>query len=484
MAEAEAALAQLDPAARRNEVPATVAAMLQLARLQFTEARAGFEAVLRQYPESVSARIGLARVGLTQGTEGEPERLLGEVLRRQPAQPEALSRLTALATSGGPRAVTARVALTAAQEASPGEPALALALAQVLQDAGDAAGAVAVLETEPLLTPGRGAALPLARARAYAAMEKWSEAEAASRAALAESPENAVARRQLASLLVRGGDPRGAEALLREGLRSRPADPMLQQGLIGLVNETRGLDAALAVADQLAQQPEAQPNGRLLRGDLLLASRRPADAARAYAAAHAAAPSAGLALRTAGAWLAADQRAEAEKVLNAWLQRVPEEVEVLNTLAQFDIQAGRTPQAVQRLTTLLQRAPNNAVALNNLAWLTSQEPNPAALERARELSERAYFLLPSPETADTLGWILARLGQTQRALPLLRAAVSASRRNSAPDFGGAYRLAFTLRAAGERAEAQRIIDQVLANGGAFRERPEAERLQAELRAGR
>jgi tetratricopeptide (TPR) repeat protein len=156
---------------------------------------------------------------------------------------------------------------------------------------------------------------------------------------------------------------------------------------------------------------------------------------------------------------------------------------VLNMLAQLDIQAGRIPQAVQRLTALLQRAPNNAVALNNLAWLISQEANPAALERARELSERAYFLLPSPETADTLGWVLARLGQPQRALPLLRAAVSVSRRDGALDPGGAYRLAFTLRAAGDRAEAQRIIDLIVANGGAFPERPEAERLQAELRAG-
>ncbi|MCO6417659.1 tetratricopeptide repeat protein, partial [Siccirubricoccus sp. KC 17139] len=330
--------------------------------------------------------------------------------------------------------------------------------------------------------PGRGVALPLARSQAYAAAEKWPEAEAAARAALAEEANNAPARRQLAALLARGGDAQGAEALLQEGLRSQPQEPLLQQALLGLVNETRGAEAALALADRLGREPAMQPNSRLLKPELLLSLRRPAEAAQAYAALLAAAPSAALALRTAGAWMAAGRPLDAEAVLTNWLQREPGEVEVLNLLAQLDIQAGRTELAAHRLNAVLQRAPTNSVAMNNLAWLLSQQDSPEAIAQARELAERAYFLLPTPETADTLGWVLVRLGEAQRAVPLLRAAVSVSRRGAAQDAGGVYRLAFALRAAGDKAEAQRILTLLLDQVPAFPERGEAERLQAELRA--
>ncbi|MCO6420068.1 hypothetical protein JYK14_28540, partial [Siccirubricoccus sp. KC 17139] len=105
---AEGELAQLGPEARAAEVPATVAAMIRLARLQTAEARAGFEDVLKRFPESVGARVGLARTLMAQGVEGEPERLLGEVLQRQPGHAEAAARLAALASAGGARAPVAR----------------------------------------------------------------------------------------------------------------------------------------------------------------------------------------------------------------------------------------------------------------------------------------------------------------------------------------------------------------------------------------
>ncbi|WP_187830215.1 XrtA/PEP-CTERM system TPR-repeat protein PrsT [Siccirubricoccus phaeus] len=480
LAAAEGELAQLGPEARAAEVPATVAAMIRLARLQTAEARAGFEDVLKRFPESIGARVGLARTLMAQGVEGEPERLLGEVLQRQPNHGEAISRLLALTGAGGSRAPAARQVLQRAQAAAPGEPALALAMAQVLRNANDAAGAAALLDGPALRVPGRGVALPLARSQAYAAAEKWPEAEAAARAALAEDASSAPARRQLAALLARGGDAQGAEALLQEGLRSQPRDALLQQGLIGLVNEARGAEAALALADRMGQDPGMQPNARLLKPELLLSLRRPLEAAQAYAAQLAAVPSASLVLRTAGAWMAAGRPVDAEAVLTQWLQREPGEVEVLNLLAQIDIAAGRTELAEHRLSAALQRAPNNSVAMNNLAWLLAQQDSPEAVARARELAERAYFLLPTPETADTLGWVLTRQGEARRAVPLLRAAVAVSRRGPAQDAGGIYRLAFALKEAGDKVEAKRLVDLLLDRIPAFPERAEAERLRGEL----
>ena len=426
-------LDQMDPAVRRGEVAVVLEGTLHMMRLAFPAARTSFETALRDHPDSISARLGLAR--------------------------------------------------EAAQAAAPSEPTLAVAVANILIRVGEAARAVTMLEAEAL-RGRRGAALPFTRAEAHSAAGQWAEAQAASRAALAEEPDSTPARRQLASLLVRAGDSRTAEAVVHEGLRERPADAPLQQMLVALALQARGLDAALEVADRLAQQVAAQPTSRLLRGDLLANAQRFEESARAYAAASAEAPSSTLAQRQAAAWRAANRPAEAVAALAAWLEREPTDIAALATLAQFDIQAGRLADAERRLASVVAAAPGHIVALNNLAWLLGERGGAEAIGRGRELAERAYFLAPTADTADTLGWILARNGEPGRALPLLRQAVAAPRATPAADPGMTYRLAFTLGATGEREEALRVLGPVLAAAAAFPERADAERLLADLRAGR
>jgi Flp pilus assembly protein TadD len=198
-------------------------------------------------------------------------------------------------------------------------------------------------------------------------------------------------------------------------------------------------------------------------------------------------------LRTAAAWQTAGDTAQAIAALETWLQRSPRDTAALSLLAQFDLQAGRTEAAERRLATVIELAPTDAVALNNLAWALTLRGGTDNLARARSLAERAYFLLPSPEAADTLGWALVRSGDPQRALPLLREAVAARQVGNpaqpgaapaGPDPGMAYRLAFALHATGERAEALRVLEPVLAGGASFTEKADAERLLATLRAGR
>jgi Flp pilus assembly protein TadD len=98
------------------------------------------------------------------------------------------------------------------------------------------------------------------------------------------------------------------------------------------------------------------------------------------------------------------------------------------------------------------------------------------LAEAMPLAQRAFFVTPSAEAADTLGWLLVRGGDPRQALPLLRQAAALL----PSDAGVGYRFAFALNASGDRAEALRVLTPLLAANPAFRERAEAERLQAEL----
>ena len=205
--------------------------------------------------------------------------------------------------------------------------------------------------------------------------------------------------------------------------------------------------------------------------------RKVPEAAEAYSQALARAPSPALALRHAAALRASGQTPAATAALHAWLTRNPLDDEAGLMLAQLDIEAGRMADAQARLEAIVERQPQDAVALNNLAWLLGEQPGEASASRARALAERAYFLAPGPDVADTLGWILARSGQAAQAVPLLR-------QSAGSDPGSAYRLAFALHAAGEREEARRVLAPLLAAAPTFPERANAVRLLAELNRAR
>ena len=390
---------------------------------------------------------------------------------------------------------SARAALEAAQAAAPGAPGPALTLANVLMRGGEPERALALLDSDAVRNGplARAAAVHLMRSEANALLRRFPDAETAARSAFADDPENSIIRRQLALAMARNNDARGAEDLVRLGLRRRPADAVLQQTLVALVREARGLDAALAVADELSRQPDALPAAAWLRGDLLLSAQRPADAAAAYAAAYAAAPSATLAQRAALSWRQAGDAAKATAALEDWLRRSPDDTASLGLLAQFELQAGRAEEAERRLARVVDLAPTDATALNNLAWALALRGGPENLARAKTLAERAYFLFPTPESGDTLGWVLVRSGEPQRGLPLLRDAVAAGRIGApgqpgaaapTPDPGMVYRLAYALNETGDRAQALSLLEPILADRNvSFPERADAERLMGTLRGG-
>ena len=73
----------------------------------------------------------------------------------------------------------------------------------------------------------------------------------------------------------------------------------------------------------------------------------------------------------------------------------------------------------------IERAPDNPILLNNLAYLLAGDP--ATRDEAVRLAERAHGLAPqSPVVADTLGWILYLKGDLPRAEALLAAAAKAA----------------------------------------------------------
>ena len=112
------------------------------------------------------------------------------------------------------------------------------------------------------------------------------------------------------------------------------------------------------------------------------------------------------------------------------------------------------------------------MALNNLAWIYQQRGDP----RAHRLALRSYLLVPGPDVADTLGWIITVEGDAAKGLPLLREA--AAQRGQDPEV--LYHLAVALDRVGETRAAVAALTQALALPEGFDEAAAARALLEKL----
>ena len=150
----------------------------------------------------------------------------------------------------------------------------------------------------------------------------------------------------------------------------------------------------------------------------------------------------------------------------------PDSIDVAEALAGADLAANRLDQAEANLKSVLERRPRDPVVLNNLAWIYQQQGD----KRAEALARQAYILLPNGQTADTLGWILLSEGNAAQSAPLLRQA--AEQVSSDPRI--LYHYGVALKQTGNREEAIKVLNAVVASKGDFVEKAEARKLLDEL----
>jgi uncharacterized protein (TIGR03790 family) len=119
--------------------------------------------------------------------------------------------------------------------------------------------------------------------------------------------------------------------------------------------------------------------------------------------------------------IARDDTAGARDDLEHVVAQAPDVIAAQFQLATLLEALGDTDAAIARYRTMLERVPDSAVALNNLAYaLAVKKGN---LSDALPLAERAHQLAPrSGVIADTLGWLHFMRGDAHRARPLLQQA--------------------------------------------------------------
>ncbi|MDT1877249.1 tetratricopeptide repeat protein, partial [Acinetobacter baumannii] len=119
-----------------------------------------------------------------------------------------------------------------------------------------------------------------------------------------------------------------------------------------------------------------------------------------------------------------------------------------------------TKAAIPVLEGIIERTPQDPMALNNLAWAYGQAKDPRALATAERAAKIAG---DNPAIMDTLGWLLVEQGNTERGLPLLKKAAAAA--PNAPEIS--YHLAVGLVKAGDKEGARKSLDKLLAEHKTF-----------------
>jgi putative PEP-CTERM system TPR-repeat lipoprotein len=464
---ARADLARMKTALGETDATALLDALIRLAALDRDGAEQRLKAAIGRFPDSRAVIMGLYRVERLNGEADAARTLLQAALKRHPADAGLLSILLPELYARGETGTAVKLAETA-HDAAPGDPALAASLAEAYRHGKQTARAIGLLDRA---SAGNVAALDLLRARYLAEDNKTGQAVAVLQPIVDKSPGDTGARLLLAGLKAKQGDDEGARRILADGLKLAPGNLDLLRGCVDLDLQRAGLGAALATASALAADRGNLPAAYALPGLLREAAGDRDGAAAAYLAAFRAAPSGGFAIRAATAAAAAGQAAAGAALLDHWVSAHPDDDAAKLVLSSFDVQSGRLRDAAGLLQLVLANQPANAAALNNLAWI---KQNDGDLDTAKALAMRAYFQSPSPDIADTLGWILQRKGETATALPLLKQAASALHGVAA------YHYAVALSASGDKNAARQSIKDALANGARFLGRDDAEKFAASL----
>ncbi len=102
---------------------------------------------------------------------------------------------------------------------------------------------------------------------------------------------------------------------------------------------------------------------------------------------------------------------------------LPDNPIILSTLALVLDAAGRYDEANKVYTAVIKMDPNNAVSLNNCAFLMAEHGGD--LDQALTMAQRAKQLLPElPEVSDTLGWIYLRKNLSGDAVDIFKGLVA------------------------------------------------------------
>ena len=474
--ELDKALAAIDVLQKKQpSSPATytLRARILLSKKDNAGARKSLEQALALNPAYIPAVAGLAAMDMAENKPADARKRFESVLVTDPKNSPALLSLAKLTLATGGKPEEAFAFINKAVTENPAEAGPRLALVEfylmVNKDAKKAASAaqdaVAAIPDKPELLNAYGAAQYLSGDinQALATYAKLASLQ----------PTSPLAPMRIAEIQLAQKNTDEAIKSLHKALELKPNLLEAQRNLIVASLAAGKIKDALTVARDVQKQRPKEAVGYILEGDIQASEKHWPEAIASYRAGLKQVPSTELAIRVHKAMLASKNTTEADKAANEWLKAHPKDVTFRMYLGDLATARKDYPVADQYYRSVVEQQPENALALNNLAWVSGQMKSPKALEYA----EKANKLAPNqPALMDTLAMLMADKGDTAGAITLLRKALEISPQ-AAPL---RLNLARVLISAGRKDEARAELDTLAKLGDKYPAQAEVTRLQKSL----
>ena len=409
------ALQGLEKKQPSNPLTHNLRGLALLFKRDYAGARASFERALALNPVYIPAVTNLAQLDLRDKQPETAKKRYAAVLQKEPNNEEALSGLAVLMRiTGAPKEEVEKL-LAKAVAGNPSSPAARSALVNFHLRNRDTAKALAAAQEAQVVLPNNATVTELLGSTQLAAGET-NQAIATFTRLAQMAPNSPQPLLQLARAHLAAKQPDEAIKSLRGALALRPELGVVERDITAIYVATGRFDEALAEARTLKKEQPENPLGYALEGEIYIAQKKLDVAERSYRGALKKFDLPALAIRAHTVMNATGKRDEADALAQSWIVAHPKDVAVLIYLGQRDLTEKRYASAEKRYQSALERAPDNPVVLNNLAWVANELKHAKALEYA----ERANELAPEhPEIMDTLGSILSERGENERGLQLL-----------------------------------------------------------------
>ena len=431
----------------------------RLAQRDVAGAKKSFERALTIDPVYFPAVASLAGLDLMDKRPDDAKKRFEAVLAKNPKNGQALLALADIAArSGGAKAEVAKL-IGNAITANPTEAAPRLLLVDFHLRNQDVKAALTEAQNAVVALPDSPEALE-ALGRSLQATGELNQAIMTYNKLVAMQPLSPQPHMRLAEAHMATKNKEAAVNSLRKGLEIKPDLIEAQRALILLDLDAKKFQEALGMARTVQKQRPKEAVGYLLEGDVHAFQKNWETAATAYRSGLKQVNSTELALKLYSVLLASGKSAEVEKFASSWLKDNPGDAAFMFYLGEIALGRKDYGGAEKNYAAVVKLQPNNAVAYNNLAWVSGKLNKEGAIAYA----EKANTLVPNqPAFMDTLAMLLSDKGDYAKAVELQNKALALQPQNA----GFKLNLAKMYITGGKKDLARKELDELAKLGEKF-----------------
>ena len=432
-----------------DDIEAQRAAAIQLARNgRYDESLVYMEKVLQAKGDTHFDFLALAAIETDADTRAGLQKSFDSLLAKHPDNGQLIFGKALLMQQDG----DAEGALKLLEKNPPqnGEVAPILLRARLLQSLNRGDEALPLLKKSVSQYPD-DKRLGLTYARTLVEQNRMTEAKVQFASLVEQYPEDDELRFSLALVCLEGKSWDEAEGYLQELIERDSHVDSAHLNLGRIAEERNDPEGALVEYALVGPGSEYLP-AQLRQADILISHGRGAEASKKLASARGAQPDYAIQLYLIEAeTLAANNQTDrAWSTLQQALKQYPDDLNLLYSRAMLAEKRNDLDQMERDLRAIIKREPDNAMALNALGYTLSDRTT--RYTEAKALIQQAYDLNPDdPAVLDSLGWVNYRLGNLDEAERLLRQALERF-----PDQEVAAHLGEVLWANGKQREAKKI----------------------------